>query len=54
MQTKVNAATLKPDFFPLTSKLASTLKWKFKLHSLKSPAFQVILAIIALALVVLA
>lgn len=54
MQTKPNAGTLEPDFFLRTSLLFSTLKWKFKLHSLKSPAFQVILAIIALVLVVLA
>lgn len=54
MQTKLNAGTLEPDFFPIASILVSALKWKFTLHSLKSPAFQVILAIIALVLVVLA
>lgn len=54
MQTKLNAGTLELDSFPRTPVLVSPLQRKFKLHSLKSPAFQVILAPIALVLVVLA
>lgn len=52
MQNKLNAGTQTELLSSSVS--VSTLKMKFKLHSLIAPAFQVILAIIALVLVVLA